>query len=56
MSVQYATFEVADQLFGVTVDSVQEVLTFKLEGRLMLALDPTQAVDTYRAMHVAMDK
>ena len=27
-SVQYATFEVADQLFGVTVDAVQEVLMF----------------------------
>src|SRR5919201_1168940 len=101
-SVQYATFEVADQLFGVTVDAVQEVLsfneytavplapaavgglfnlrvdrigevidldestfepppdtlagparelvigTFKLQDRLMLALDPNHAVDTYR--------
>jgi purine-binding chemotaxis protein CheW len=27
-TVQYATFEVADQLFGVTVDAVQEVLSF----------------------------
>ncbi|HKT02312.1 MAG TPA: chemotaxis protein CheW [Rugosimonospora sp.] len=27
-SIQYATFEVADQLFGVTVDAVQEVLSF----------------------------
>jgi purine-binding chemotaxis protein CheW len=27
-SRQYATFEVADQLFGVTVESVQEVLSF----------------------------
>jgi purine-binding chemotaxis protein CheW len=27
-SMQYATFEVADQLFGVTVDAVQEVLSF----------------------------
>src|SRR3954451_605429 len=74
-SRQFATFEVADQLFGVEVDTVQEVLsynldddtfepppdtlsgptrelvvgTFKLDGRLMLALDVNQAVDTYRA-------
>ena len=27
-SRQYATFEVADQLFGVEVDAVQEVLSF----------------------------
>ncbi|MEN3309560.1 MAG: purine-binding chemotaxis protein CheW [Micromonosporaceae bacterium] len=148
-SMQYATFEVADQLFGVTVDAVQEVLsfneytavplapaavgglfnlrgqviaavdlrvqlglerqsldgavmnvilrgddepvsllvdrigevidldestfepppdtltgparelvigTFKLKDRLMLALDPVHAVDTYRGVHSTMDK
>ena len=30
--------------------------TFKLKDRLMLALDPEHAVDTYRGVHSTMDK
>ncbi len=47
-----ATFEPPpDTLNGPTRELV--VGTFKLEGRLMLALDVSQAVDTYRTPAVS---
>ena len=43
-----------DTLVGPGRDLI--VGTFKLEGRLMLALDPRRAVDTYRSVYAASDK